>query len=103
MSYQRQFARTLRVGVVGVGSHAYRNVLPTLHYLPVRLAALCDLNEELLVLQRQLVERLGKPRQMERHGAKVCGGPDPLSGGQTGPSTRTAVVVLEVRQSSNVG
>jgi predicted dehydrogenase len=48
MSYQRQFARTLRVGVVGVGSHAYRNVLPALHFLPVRLVALCDLDEALL-------------------------------------------------------
>jgi predicted dehydrogenase len=48
MTYQRQFARTLRVGLVGVGGHAYRNVLPALHYLPVRLVALCDLDQELL-------------------------------------------------------
>lgn len=48
MTYQRDFARTLRVGVVGLGGHAYRNVLPTLHYLPVRLTALCDVNVDLL-------------------------------------------------------
>lgn len=44
MTYQRDFARKLRVGVVGLGGHAYRNVLPTLHYLPVQLTALCDVD-----------------------------------------------------------
>jgi predicted dehydrogenase len=34
--------------MVGLGGHAYRNVLPTLHYLPVHLAALCDVNADLL-------------------------------------------------------
>src|SRR5260370_3209482 len=44
MSYQRDYERTLRVGMVGLGSHAYRNILPALHYLPVNLVALCDLD-----------------------------------------------------------
>jgi len=48
MSYQREYERVLRVGVVGVGSHAYRNILPALHYLPVRLVALCDRDPSLL-------------------------------------------------------
>lgn len=50
MTYQRDWnqQQKLRVGVVGLGGHAYRNVLPTLHYLPVHLAALCDVNAELL-------------------------------------------------------
>ncbi len=48
MSYQREYERRLRIGVVGVGSHAYRNILPALHYLPVSLVAICDVNEELL-------------------------------------------------------
>ncbi len=48
MTYQREYERRLRIGVVGVGSHAYRNILPALHYLPISLAALCDLNGELL-------------------------------------------------------
>ena len=48
MSYQRDYERKIRVGVVGVGSHAYRNILPALHYLPVDLVALCDLNPEAL-------------------------------------------------------
>ena len=47
MSYQREFENRLNVALVGVGSHAYRNILPTLHYVPVRLKALCDLNFDL--------------------------------------------------------
>lgn len=42
MSYQREFTRRLRLGVVGVGSHCYRNLLPCLHFLPVELVACCD-------------------------------------------------------------
>ena len=44
MSYQREFEKRLNVAVVGVGSHGYRNVLPTLTFLPIRLKALCDLD-----------------------------------------------------------
>lgn len=47
MSYQREFERRLNVGVVGVGSHSYRNLLPAMHFLPVRLTAFCDRNLEL--------------------------------------------------------
>jgi predicted dehydrogenase len=47
LTYQREFDRHLRVALVGVGSHAYRNVLPALHFLPVRLVAVCDINEAL--------------------------------------------------------
>jgi predicted dehydrogenase len=32
----------IRVGLVGAGSHARRNILPTLTYLPVDLVAICD-------------------------------------------------------------
>lgn len=50
MTYQRDFRQEqkLRVGVVGLGGHAYRNVLTSLHYLPVELVALCDVNADLL-------------------------------------------------------
>jgi predicted dehydrogenase len=48
MTYQRDFERRLRIGVVGVGHHSYRNILPALHYLPVDLVALCDVNADLL-------------------------------------------------------
>jgi predicted dehydrogenase len=47
MSYQRDYQERIRIGFVGVGSHAYRNILPALHYLPVRLQAVCDVNFEL--------------------------------------------------------
>ncbi|MDP6599005.1 MAG: hypothetical protein QGI86_24520 [Candidatus Poribacteria bacterium] len=44
MSYQRDFEARLNVGIVGVGSHAYRNILPTMTFLPVRLQTICDLD-----------------------------------------------------------
>jgi predicted dehydrogenase len=47
MTYQRQFEKRLNIGIVGVGSHAYRNLLPTMNYLPVHLQAVCDINETL--------------------------------------------------------
>lgn len=47
MSYQRDFEKRIRVAVVGIGSHAYRNILPALHFLPVQLVAFCDENIEL--------------------------------------------------------
>jgi predicted dehydrogenase len=50
VAYQREYDRRLRVGLVGAGSHAYRNVLPALHHLPVTLSGICDLD-------RQLAER----------------------------------------------
>jgi predicted dehydrogenase len=58
MSYQREYERTLRVGVVGVGSHAYRNILPALHYLPVTLTGLCDINAELV---KRTAQQYGVP------------------------------------------
>lgn len=44
MQYQRDAAEKVRIGVVGVGSHSYRNILPTLTYLPVELAAVADVD-----------------------------------------------------------
>ena len=48
MSYQRDFERTVRLGVVGLGSHSYRNILPALTFLPVRVQAFCDCDESKL-------------------------------------------------------
>jgi len=48
MSYRREFDKPLRVAIVGVGSHCYRNLLPCMAYLPVDLRAMCDVNAELL-------------------------------------------------------
>ena len=47
MSYQREYDRKIKVGIVGAGSHAYRNLLPALTYLPVELNAICDIDEDL--------------------------------------------------------
>lgn len=47
MTYQRDYGDRVRVGMVGVGSHAYRNILPALTFLPVELVAIADVNEEL--------------------------------------------------------
>jgi predicted dehydrogenase len=47
MTYQRDFEKRVRIGLVGVGSHAYRNILPALTFLPVDLIAVADVDEEL--------------------------------------------------------
>lgn len=46
MSYQKDYDNRIRIGLVGVGSHSYRNILPTLTYLPVELVAICDIETE---------------------------------------------------------
>ncbi len=46
--YQRDFEKKLRIGIVGAGSHTYRNLLPALHYLPVELVAICNRGEDKL-------------------------------------------------------
>lgn len=46
MQYQLEATNPVRIGVVGVGSHCYRNILPTLTYLPVRLIAVADVEIE---------------------------------------------------------
>ncbi len=46
MSYQREFAKRLKVGMVGIGSHAYRNLMPAFNYLPVELKAVCNRSDE---------------------------------------------------------
>ena len=44
--YQREYEKRIRVGLIGAGSHAYRNLLPALHYLPVKLVAICNRGRE---------------------------------------------------------
>ncbi|MCZ7648573.1 MAG: Gfo/Idh/MocA family oxidoreductase [Planctomycetota bacterium] len=58
MSYQREYERRLKVAVVGVGSHCYRNVLPALTFLPVEVRAFCDMNLE---LARKTAREYGVP------------------------------------------
>lgn len=45
MSYLRDFDRRVRIGIVGLGSHSYRNLLPALTFLPVDLVAVADLDK----------------------------------------------------------
>jgi predicted dehydrogenase len=42
ITLQRDAENPLNVAVIGAGSHGYRNILPALMYLPVRLRAVCD-------------------------------------------------------------
>lgn len=42
MSYQREFTDKINVGIIGIGSHGYRNILPLMNYLPVRVRAVCN-------------------------------------------------------------
>lgn len=44
--YQRDYSERLRVGLVGIGHHAYRTLLATLHYLPVELVAIAYKSNE---------------------------------------------------------
>ena len=53
MGYQREYSSRVRIGVVGVGSHAYRNILPALQYLPVQLVAVCDTQPGLAAVTAQ--------------------------------------------------
>ena len=54
--YQREFERRARIGLVGVGSHAYRNLLPALHFLPARIVAMTSRGQEKL---RRTAEEYG--------------------------------------------
>jgi predicted dehydrogenase len=44
MDYQRDATDRVRVALVGVGMHAYRNLLPVLTFLPVELVAVADID-----------------------------------------------------------
>jgi predicted dehydrogenase len=42
VSYQREFDKKINVGIIGIGSHGYRNILPLMNYLPVKVKAVCN-------------------------------------------------------------
>lgn len=46
VTYVHDAERRLRAGFVGCGGHAFRNIYPTLRYLPVDLVAVCDLDPD---------------------------------------------------------
>ncbi len=47
MTYQREFSERINIGIIGIGSHAYRNILPAMNYLPVKVKALCSRNADI--------------------------------------------------------
>ena len=44
VTYNHEYPKQLRTGVIGCGGHAHRNVYPTFQYAPVNLVAVCDLD-----------------------------------------------------------
>ncbi len=46
VKFNYEYTRKIRVGFIGCGAHAFRNVYPTFDYAPVDLVAVCDLNIE---------------------------------------------------------
>jgi predicted dehydrogenase len=46
MPLNYEYEKKLRVGCIGAGDHAYRNVLPCLQYAPIELVALSDSQPE---------------------------------------------------------
>ncbi|MBY0147802.1 Gfo/Idh/MocA family protein [Neobacillus niacini] len=46
IKFNYEYSNKLRIGFIGCGAHAYRNVYPTFDYAPVDLVAVCDLNQE---------------------------------------------------------
>ena len=46
ITYNFEYDRKVRVGFIGCGDHAYRNIFPTFQYAPVDLTAVCDLQPE---------------------------------------------------------
>ncbi|MFB6173663.1 MAG: Gfo/Idh/MocA family protein [Halobacteriales archaeon] len=58
----------VRLGAIGCGSHAFRNVLPTLQFLPVDLVATCDLDARTAGLY---AEQFGADRSYDDHAAML--------------------------------
>ena len=46
LNYNFEYERKIKVGFIGCGGHAFRNIYPTFQYAPVDLRAVCDLRLE---------------------------------------------------------
>ena len=46
LKYNYEFEKKLRVGLVGCGGQAFRNILPSFLYAPVDLHAVCDIDKK---------------------------------------------------------
>ena len=56
--------REVRAGVVGCGSHAFRNIYPTFQFAPVKLVATCDLD---VARARAFAEQFGAQHAYAHH------------------------------------
>jgi predicted dehydrogenase len=58
MPLNYEYTKKLRVGFIGAGEHAYRNILPSFQYAPIELVALTDASpEHALAIARQFGAR----------------------------------------------
>ncbi|HHX45440.1 MAG TPA: Gfo/Idh/MocA family oxidoreductase [Chloroflexi bacterium] len=46
MPFNYEYEKKLRVGFIGAGEHAYRNILPSFQYAPIELVAIADHDSE---------------------------------------------------------
>ncbi|MBM4050824.1 MAG: Gfo/Idh/MocA family oxidoreductase [Planctomycetes bacterium] len=46
VTYNHEFTKRLRAGLIGCGGHAYRNICPVFQYAPIELVAVCDAVED---------------------------------------------------------
>ncbi|SDS14258.1 Gfo/Idh/MocA family protein [Microlunatus soli] len=46
ISYQFEYTDRLTAAFIGAGGHSFRNIYPALHYAPVDLVAVCDLDQD---------------------------------------------------------
>jgi len=60
----REEGRNVRVGFIGCGSHAFRNIFPTFQFLPVELVVTCDLRLE---QAQAYARRFGARRAYQHH------------------------------------
>ncbi|HEY9348737.1 MAG TPA: Gfo/Idh/MocA family oxidoreductase, partial [Inquilinus sp.] len=44
ITYNFEYERRLKACFIGAGGHSYRNIYPSLRYVPVDLAAVCDVD-----------------------------------------------------------
>ncbi|MCM3746986.1 Gfo/Idh/MocA family oxidoreductase [Paenibacillus pasadenensis] len=64
IKFNYEYDRKIRVGFIGCGAHAFRNVYPTFDYAPIDLVAVCDLNAERAEIYRK---RFGADKAYTSH------------------------------------
>lgn len=67
--YCFEYERRIRVGFIGCGGHAWRNVYPTFQYAPVDLVAVCDLDAH---RAEAFARQFGAERSYSSHAAMLA-------------------------------